>query len=79
MSQAPQPILKSSHLLGIEGLSVGEITALLDLAEEYVTLGRAKQKKTALGIATDRHPPHRCCISPKAVEDRQNFTVSLPF
>jgi aspartate carbamoyltransferase catalytic subunit len=48
MSQAPQPILKSSHLLGIEGLSVDEITALLDLAEEYVALGRAKQKKTAL-------------------------------
>jgi aspartate carbamoyltransferase catalytic subunit len=35
-------------LLGIEGLSVGEITALLDLAEEYVALGRAKEKKSPL-------------------------------
>jgi aspartate carbamoyltransferase catalytic subunit len=48
MSQAQQPILQSSHLLGIEGLSVGEITALLDLAEEYVALGRAKEKKSPL-------------------------------
>jgi aspartate carbamoyltransferase catalytic subunit len=48
MSEAPQPILLSSHLLGIEGLSVGEITALLDLADEYVALGRAKQKKSPL-------------------------------
>jgi aspartate carbamoyltransferase catalytic subunit len=48
MSAGQQPILQTSHLLGIEGLSVREITALLDLAEEYVTLGRAKQKKVAL-------------------------------
>lgn len=48
MSDVLTPILKSSHLLGIEGLSVGEITDILDLAEEYVTLGRAKQKKTGL-------------------------------
>jgi len=48
MSPAAQPILQSSHLLGIEGLSVGEITALLDLAEEYVALGRAKEKKSPL-------------------------------
>jgi aspartate carbamoyltransferase catalytic subunit len=48
MSQAPQPILKSSRLLGVDGLPVGEITALLDLTEQYVALGRAKQKKTAL-------------------------------
>ena len=45
---AATPILKTSHLLGIEGLSVGEITALLDLADEYVTLGRAQQKKSPL-------------------------------
>jgi len=48
MNEAPPPILLSSHLLGIEGLSVGEITALLDLADEYVALGRAKQKKSPL-------------------------------
>ena len=42
------PILKSSHLLGIEGLSTSEITALLDLAEQYVALNRAAEKKTAL-------------------------------
>jgi aspartate carbamoyltransferase catalytic subunit len=48
MSPAAQPLLKSSHLLGIEGLSVGEITSLLDLAETYVTLGRAREKKSPL-------------------------------
>ena len=31
-----------------EGLSVGEIVGLLDLADEYVTLGRAKEKKSPL-------------------------------
>jgi aspartate carbamoyltransferase catalytic subunit len=45
---AATPILKTSHLLGIEGLSVGEITALLDLGDEYVALGRAKEKKSPL-------------------------------
>ena len=42
------PILKTSHLLGIEGISVGEITALLDLADDYVTLGRSAEKKLGL-------------------------------
>ena len=42
------PILKTSHLLGIEGISVGEITALLDLADDYVTVGRSAEKKLAL-------------------------------
>jgi aspartate carbamoyltransferase catalytic subunit len=42
------PILQTSHLLGIEGLSVSEITALLDLAEEYVALNRAAEKKTTV-------------------------------
>jgi aspartate carbamoyltransferase catalytic subunit len=48
MSTDFPPILQSCHLLGIQGLSVGEITRLLDLAEEYVALGRAKDKKVAL-------------------------------
>ena len=48
MSTDLQPILQSSHLLGIQGLSVGEITGLLDLAENYVALGRAKEKKVPL-------------------------------
>jgi aspartate carbamoyltransferase catalytic subunit len=43
-----EPILKTSHLLGIEGLSVEEITALLDLAETYVALNRGATKKTDL-------------------------------
>ena len=47
-AQAAPPILKTSHLLGIEGLSVGEIKALLDLGDEYVALGRAKEKKSPL-------------------------------
>ena len=42
------PILKSSHLLGIEGLSRARITALLDLAETYAALSRGADKKTAL-------------------------------
>ena len=48
--QAPDetPILLSRHLLGIEGVSVAEITALLDLAEGYVRLNRAAAKKQSL-------------------------------
>ncbi|HEX3755885.1 MAG TPA: aspartate carbamoyltransferase catalytic subunit [Rhizomicrobium sp.] len=42
------PILKSGHLLGIEGLSPPEVTSLLDLAETYVEQSRAADKKTAL-------------------------------
>ena len=42
------PILKSSHMLGIEGLSPGEITALLDLADSYVVQNRAADKKSGL-------------------------------
>src|ERR1700761_7382148 len=41
------PILKSSHLLGIEGLSRPEIEGLLDLAEHYVSLSRGADKKAA--------------------------------
>ncbi|HUO89838.1 MAG TPA: aspartate carbamoyltransferase catalytic subunit [Rhizomicrobium sp.] len=43
-----EPFLKSSHLLGIEPLSVGEIAALLDLAETYVALNRSAEKKTSV-------------------------------
>ena len=43
-----RPILKSKHLLGIEGLSPFDITALLDLAETYVVQGRASDKTTTL-------------------------------
>src|SRR5580700_1856449 len=49
MTSAPAaPILKSGHLLGIEGLSVPEVTALLDLAETYVALNRSADKKSSL-------------------------------
>jgi len=44
---ADQPILKTSHLLGIDGLSVEEIAGLLDLAERYVALNRSAEKKGA--------------------------------
>ncbi len=37
-----------SHLLGIEGLSPGEITLLLDRADGYVALNRRADKKTAV-------------------------------
>jgi aspartate carbamoyltransferase catalytic subunit len=40
------PILSTSHLLGIEHLSVAEIGGLLDLAETYAALNRAQNKKT---------------------------------
>jgi aspartate carbamoyltransferase catalytic subunit len=42
------PILQTSHLLGTEALSVDEIVRLLDLAEQYVSLNRAAEKKNAL-------------------------------
>jgi len=45
---AHSPILKTSHLLGTEALSVDEIVGLLDLAEDYVALNRAAEKKTAV-------------------------------
>ncbi len=48
MTAHAEPLLKSSHLLGIEHLSVGEITALLDLAETYVALNRGANKKLDL-------------------------------
>ena len=40
-------ILKGRHLLGVAELSVDEITALLDLAEDYVALNRQREKKLA--------------------------------
>jgi aspartate carbamoyltransferase catalytic subunit len=47
-SQPAAPLLSSSHLLGIEGLSPTEVTALLDLAETYVVQGRSGDKRTGL-------------------------------
>jgi len=47
-AQSSPPILRSSHLLAIEGLSPGEITALLDLADGYVAQNQAADKKSAL-------------------------------
>ncbi len=41
-------LLSSGHLLGIDALSTSEITGLLDLAETYVTLNRAADKKSAV-------------------------------
>ena len=38
-------VLNRRHLLGIEGLSFDEITGLLDLSEEFVTLNRQIEKK----------------------------------
>ncbi|WP_158806849.1 aspartate carbamoyltransferase catalytic subunit [Beijerinckia sp. L45] len=45
MTSQPAPLLQSRHLLGIEGLSVSDITALLDLAEEAVAVSRQVEKK----------------------------------
>src|SRR5690606_39948409 len=38
-------VLNRRHLLGIEGVSYGEITGLLDLSEEFVELNRQVEKK----------------------------------
>ena len=47
MTSASRPaILKTSHLLGIEGLSVPEVTGLLDLGDSYVAQSRASNKKS---------------------------------
>ena len=40
-------VLSHRHLLGIEGLSATDITGLLDLGEEFVTLNRQVEKKQA--------------------------------
>ncbi len=45
---AHSPILKTGHLLGTQSLSVEEIVGLLDLAEDYVALNRAAEKKTTV-------------------------------
>src|SRR5690348_17893654 len=46
MTSASRPtILKTSHLLGIEGISAPEVTGLLDLGESYVAQSRASNKK----------------------------------
>ena len=47
-SPSLSPILKTSHLLGIEGLSAPEVVSLLDLGESYVAQSRAANKKAAL-------------------------------
>ena len=49
MNIAPKSsfVLSRRHLLGIEGLSRGDISGLLDLAEEFVELNRQVEKKRA--------------------------------
>src|ERR1700744_610617 len=42
------PILRSKHLLGIDGLSQFEVTALLDLAQAYAEQGRSPDKKASV-------------------------------
>ncbi|HEY4124680.1 MAG TPA: aspartate carbamoyltransferase catalytic subunit [Rhizomicrobium sp.] len=42
------PILQTGHLLGIDAISPAEITALLDLAETYVSQNRAVDKKSSV-------------------------------
>jgi len=45
-AEAPTASFPHRHLLGIEGLSRSEITALLDLSEEAAKLGRQVNKKS---------------------------------
>lgn len=49
MNIAPKStfVLSQRHLLGIAGLSYADIVGLLDLSEEFVTLNRQIEKKTA--------------------------------
>jgi len=42
---APRPFFPHRHLLGIEGLSPGDIRALLDLSEEAIEVSRQIEKK----------------------------------
>jgi aspartate carbamoyltransferase catalytic subunit len=46
-SMSPTAAFARRHLLGVEGLSAGEITALLDLADEAVEISRQIEKKRA--------------------------------
>jgi aspartate carbamoyltransferase catalytic subunit len=48
MPASDGPILNSSHVLGVESLSLSEIAGLLDLADHYVALNRAVERKQAL-------------------------------
>jgi aspartate carbamoyltransferase catalytic subunit len=49
-SAAPAPAVpfRHRHLLGIEGLAAGEISEILDIAEQYVELNRRGGAKSAL-------------------------------
>ena len=47
MIAASPPVFTQRHLLGVEHLSRDEIVALLDLAEEAVTISRQVEKKRA--------------------------------
>jgi aspartate carbamoyltransferase catalytic subunit len=47
MIAAPPPVFSQRHLLGIDHLSREEIVALLDLADEAVTISRQVEKKRA--------------------------------
>jgi aspartate carbamoyltransferase catalytic subunit len=45
MTVQHRPVFPHRHLLGIEGLSPSDITALLDLADEQVQVSRQVEKK----------------------------------
>ncbi|MGM0585399.1 MAG: aspartate carbamoyltransferase catalytic subunit [Pseudomonadota bacterium] len=47
MSESDIPPFPHPHLLGIEGLSQADVTAVLDRAEGHVALNRARDKKTS--------------------------------
>jgi aspartate carbamoyltransferase catalytic subunit len=47
MTASPPPVFAQRHLLGIEHVSREEIVALLDLADEAVTISRQVEKKRA--------------------------------
>ena len=47
MIVSPPPVFAQRHLLGVEHLSREEIVALLDLADEAVTISRQVEKKRA--------------------------------
>ena len=47
MAALPPPVFAQRHLLGIEHLSREEIEALLNLADDAVTISRQVEKKRA--------------------------------